>query len=172
MLKNINELEEKYQVKLDDVQLSALSSLINFIENGNPDMICLSGKPGSGKTTILKMLIDILNKNRISYTVAAPTNKAKLDRILACQNEIKGIAIERSTYKLYFKSNPQSKQYDNAMKQLFSWNQNPSVQNKQHDDFPDSLAGLITNVLGVNANVGRIKSFNGDKLGIIIHPPH
>ena len=96
----------------------------------------------------------------------APTNKAKLDRILACQNEIKGIAIERSTYKLYFKSNPQSKQYDNAMKQLFSWNQNPSVQNKQHDDFPDSLAGLITNVLGVNANVGRIKSFNGDKLGI------
>lgn len=96
----------------------------------------------------------------------APTNKAKLDRILACQNEIKGIAIERSTYKLYFKSNPQSKQYDNAMKQLFSWNQNPSVQNKQHDDFPDSLAGLITNVLGGNANVGRIKSFNGDKLGI------
>lgn len=96
----------------------------------------------------------------------APTNKAKLDRILACQNEIKGIAIERSTYKLYFKSNPQSKQYSNAMKQLFSWNQNPSVQNKQHDDFPDSLAGLITNVLGGNANVGRIKSFNGDKLGI------
>ena len=78
MLKNINELEEKYQVKLDDVQLSALSSLINFIENGVPDMICLSGKPGSGKTTILKMLIDILHRNRILYTVAAPTNKAKL----------------------------------------------------------------------------------------------
>ena len=52
------------------------------------------------------------------------------------------------------------------MKQLFNWNQNPSVQNKQHDDFPDSLAGLITNVLGGKANSGKVRSLNGDKLGI------
>lgn len=81
----------------------------------------------------------------------APTNKRKLDRILACQNEIKGIASENNTYRIFFKS-PESikgnKQYQEAMHQLFSWNQNPSAQNKQHDDFPDSLAGLITNILG------------------------
>ena len=34
----------------------------------------------------------------------APTNKRKLDRILACQNEIKGIASENNTYRIYFKN--------------------------------------------------------------------
>jgi hypothetical protein len=80
-----------------------------------------------------------------------PTNKRKLDRILGCQNEIKGIASESNTYRIYFK-NPDlikgDKDYMDAMHNLYSWNQNPGMQNKQHDDFPDSLAGLITNVLG------------------------
>ena len=75
---DINVLEEKYNVKLDDVQLNALSSLIHFVEHERyKNSICLSGKPGSGKTTLLKMLIDILNQNRISYEIATPTNKAK-----------------------------------------------------------------------------------------------
>lgn len=81
----------------------------------------------------------------------APTNKAKRDRILACENDIKGIASERNTYRLYFKSPDTIKgnvQYQKAMANLYSWNQNAAAQNKQHDDFPDSLAGLITNVLG------------------------
>ena len=97
----------------------------------------------------------------------APTNKSKLDRILACQNEIKGIAVEDNTYKLYFKSTESRKkfpQYCNAMRQLFNWNQNPSFQNKQHDDYPDSLAGLITNVLGGKKN--KVKSYSGMKYGL------
>ena len=91
----------------------------------------------------------------------APTNKSKRDRILACQNEIKGIATEDNSYRVYFKSKEARKnnpQYCNAMQQLFKWNQNANMQNKQHDDFPDSLAGLITNVLGVK--VGKAKSVN------------
>jgi hypothetical protein len=99
----------------------------------------------------------------------APTNKRKLDRILACQNEIKGIAIENNTYKLYFKSLDLikgDKDYQEAMQQLFTWNQNISMQNKQHDDFPDSLAGLITNVLG-GKNVGIAKvNVDAARLGI------
>ena len=98
----------------------------------------------------------------------SPPNKSKLDRILACQNEIKGIANERGTYKLYFKANDVIKgdvQYQEAMRQLYSWNQNKSAQNKQHDDFPDSLAGLITNVLGKITN-GGAKTFNAERLGL------
>ena len=99
----------------------------------------------------------------------APTNKRKLDRILACQNEIKGIAIENKTYRLYFK-NPDltkgDKDYMDAMHNLYSWNQNPSMQNKQHDDFPDSLAGLITNVLGGNVSGKARINVSGDMLGI------
>lgn len=98
----------------------------------------------------------------------APTNKRKLDRILACQNEIKGIASEDNTYKIYFKSLDLikgDKDYQNAMHQLFTWNQNPSAQNKQHDDFPDSLAGLITNVL--SGKKSHAKSVDNAKLGIL-----
>ena len=99
----------------------------------------------------------------------APTNKSKLDRILACQNEIKGIASENNTYRIYFK-NPElikgDKDYMEAMHNLYSWNQNPSMQNKQHDDFPDSLAGMITNVLGGSqSGMARI-NVSASQLGI------
>ena len=97
----------------------------------------------------------------------APTNTKKLDRILACQNEIKGIATEKNTYKIYFKSPDKIKgnqEYQEAMRQLYSWNQNKSFQNKQHDDFPDSLAGMITNVLGNMKSVA--KTFDGKRIGL------
>ena len=99
----------------------------------------------------------------------APTNKSKLDRILACQNEIKGVATENNTYRIYFK-NPElikgDKDYMEAMHNLYSWNQNPSMQNKQHDDFPDSLAGMITNVLGGSqSGMARI-NVSASQLGI------
>lgn len=99
----------------------------------------------------------------------APTNKSKLDRILACQNEIKGVASENNTYRIYFK-NPElikgDKDYMEAMHNLYSWNQSPNMQNKQHDDFPDSLAGLITNVLGGSqSGMARI-NVSASQLGI------
>lgn len=96
-----------------------------------------------------------------------PTNKSKNDRILARQNEIKGIASENGTYRIYFKNMDLLKgntAYLNALRQLFTWNQNPNMKNKQHDDFPDSLAGMLTNVL--NSQVNTIKIFNADKYGI------
>ena len=99
----------------------------------------------------------------------APTNKRKLDRILACQNEIKGVASENNTFRIYFK-NPElikgDKEYMSAMQQLYSWNQNPNMQNKQHDDFPDSLAGLITNVLGGKVSGKARTNINASQLGI------
>lgn len=99
----------------------------------------------------------------------APTNKRKLDRILACQNEIKGIASENNTYRIYFK-NPElikgDKEYMSAMQQLYSWNQNPNMQTKQHDDFPDSLAGMITNVLGAKSSGKARINVSASQLGI------
>lgn len=94
----------------------------------------------------------------------APTNKSKRDRILACQNDIKGIAGEENTYRLYFKSDEARKgntMYAKAMNQLYNWNQNDTKQKTQHDDMPDSLAGLITNVLG--GNKPRAKSIDASR---------
>ena len=99
----------------------------------------------------------------------APTNKSKLDRILACQNEIKGVASENNTYRLYFKSAESvkgDKDYLEAMQNLYGWNQNPSAQNKQHDDFPDSLAGLITNVLGSKTSGTARINISASQLGL------
>lgn len=99
----------------------------------------------------------------------APTNKRKLDRILACQNEIKGIATEANTYRIYFKE-PEAikgdKDYQEAMRCLYAWNQSNAAQKSQHDDFPDSLAGLIINVLGgKSTGVARI-NVSAAQLGI------
>ena len=87
--------------------------------------------------------------------------------VLAKQNEIKGIATESGTYRIYFKDLTLLKgntPYLTAMRQLFSWNQNPSMKNKQHDDFPDSLAGMLTNLL--NRSGAMAKVFNADKYGV------
>lgn len=97
----------------------------------------------------------------------APTNKAKRDRILACQNEIKGIATENNTYRIYFKHPDTIKgniQYQTAMQNLYKWNQNIMAQKKQHDDFPDSLAGMITNVLG--GMKSTVKVYDAKNFGI------
>lgn len=99
----------------------------------------------------------------------APTNKAKRDRIMACEREIKGIASENNSYRVYFKHPDTIKgntQYQTAMKILFSWNQNITAQKKQHDDFPDSLAGLITNVLGGKTKGVAKSNVTADMLGI------
>lgn len=120
-------------------------------------------------STLMQQDLKASNYHCNITTHNAPTNKRKLDRILACQNEIKGIASENNTYRIYFK-NPElvkgDKEYMNAMQQLYSWNQNPSMQNKQHDDFPDSLAGMITNVLGGNVSGKARINVSAEQIGI------
>lgn len=100
-------------------------------------------------------------------THSVPTNKSKNDRILARQNEIKGIATEMNTYRIYFKNMDLlkgNKEYLEAMRQLFTWNQNPSMKNKQHDDFPDSLAGMLTNLFYNSKN--SAKTYDASRFGI------
>ena len=117
------------------------------------------------------MIQDLKDENYRCHitTHNAPTNKAKRDRILACQNEIKGIATERNTYRLYFKHPDKIKgniQYQTAMSNLYKWNQNANAQKKQHDDFPDSLAGMITNVLGGKSKGSAKSNVTASQLGI------
>lgn len=120
-------------------------------------------------STLMQQDLKASNYHCSITTHNAPTNKRKLDRILACQNEIKGVANENNTFRIYFK-NPElikgDKEYMNAMQQLYSWNQNPNMQTKQHDDFPDSLAGLITNVLGYKSSGKARTNISANDLGI------
>lgn len=99
-----------------------------------------------------------------------PTNKSKLDRILSCQSEIKGIADEYGSYRIYFKSYEARKdnnEYNNFMLNLSNWSQNVgNIQKKQHDDAPDSLAGLITNVLSGKVTGRASSKHRLDKYGL------
>ena len=96
-------------------------------------------------------------------THKAPTTSSKLNRILACQSEIKGNATEFGTYRVFFKAKSvrtDNVQYNDFMRNLHNWSQQPgATQKRQHDDAPDSLAGLITNVLNGSFK-GRAKTFN------------
>lgn len=120
-------------------------------------------------STLMQQDLRSSNYHCAITTHNAPTNKRKLDRILACQNEIKGIATENNTFRIYFKT-PElikgDKEYMNAMQNLYSWNQNPSMQTKQHDDFPDSLAGMITNVLGGKVSGKARTNVSASDIGI------
>lgn len=120
-----------------------------------------------------KLYADLINEDlkRRNYRCNVTTHKAstrtsKLDRILSCQSEIKGIATEHGTYRLYFKAKSvrqDNKQYNDFMKNLHNWSQKEgSTQKRQHDDAPDSLAGLITNVLNGNSK-GKAKSIDVNK---------
>ena len=111
---------------------------------------------------------DIKRRNyRCAITThKVPTNQSKLNRILACQSEIKGIATEFGTYRIFFKAKDTRKdnvQYNEFMRNLYNWSQKGgSIQKRQHDDAPDSLAGLITNILnGNNKGRARVIDANG-----------
>ncbi len=102
-------------------------------------------------------------------THKVPTTKSKRDRILSCQSEIKGVADEFGTYRIYFKAydiRKDNTQYNTFMLNLSNWSQKDGViQKKQHDDAPDSLAGLITNILSGKLT-GKAKSISASKYGI------
>lgn len=70
-------------------------------------------------------------------THKAPTNKSKLNRILSCQSEIKGIATEIGTYRIFFKAKAvrkDNKEYNDFMKNLHNWSQKEGgTQKRQHD---------------------------------------
>jgi hypothetical protein len=82
----------------------------------------------------------------------ASTKSSKLDRILSCSEEIKGTSTLEGTFRIYFKDPKlirNNSQYMTFLQNLWNWSQKDgAIQKRQHDDAPDSLAGLLINVLG------------------------
>ena len=98
----------------------------------------------------------------------APTTKSKLDRILAQQGAIKGALA--STYRLLIKYRDVirgNRMYNDFLNELFRFSQNLKKQGKQHDDSPDSLASLFTNVLkNENSRAGAYSHYSRKDLAI------
>lgn len=100
----------------------------------------------------------------------SPTNKTKTDRILAQQGFIKG--ADSSEYRLIIptrESIKEDKMFNEALNEVFKFNQTSTknLRKKQHDDAPDSLSMLGSNVLGAKSNYGKATSnISRDMLGI------
>jgi len=106
--------------------------------------------------------------NRLGYRCNvsefnASTKSSKLDRILSVQNEIKGISSMENTYRVHFKDPatlPQNSEYMEFLRNIWNWSQKEGItQKKQHDDGPDSVAGLLINMLGIR-NRGSFKLYD------------
>lgn len=118
-------------------------------------------------------IVEDLRKRKYKCNITThkvPTTKSKLDRIMGCQNEIKGIAVEKGDYRIFFKAyekRKDNKEYSDFMKNLTNWSQKTgAIQKSQHDDAPDSLAGMVSNIL-TGQVVGRASSkISLDKYGL------
>lgn len=106
--------------------------------------------------------------NKLGYrcniaTYNASTKSSKLDRILSVQNEIKAISSMENSYRVHFRDPstlPRSCEYRVFLQNIWDWSQKEGVtQRKQHDDGPDSVAGLLINMLGLRSR-GSVKLYD------------
>lgn len=107
---------------------------------------------------------------RINITTHnAPTTKSKRDRILSCQSEIKGIAVNENTVKIFFKAEKcreDNVPYNLFMRHIYEWSEaEGSVQNTQKDDCIDSVASMIINILSPGKVGVASSKFSINKLG-------
>lgn len=109
---------------------------------------------------------ELKKKGYVCYVTSkkAPTNKTKLDRILAAQGFIKG--AEASEYRLVIpvrESIKGDKEFNEALNEVFNFNQSTAknVRTKQHDDACFEEGTKIATLVG-DKNIEDIR--RGDKI--------
>lgn len=89
---NLSKLEkELLSYKLDDHQKKVLKEITKFFEYPLSFDCCLTGKAGTGKTQLAKILVRIFQDNKIPFLVVAPTNKSK--NVIASVTDSEAITI-------------------------------------------------------------------------------
>ncbi len=68
--KEIEKVSERHSLVLSEEQILAISTCLNN------SISVITGGPGTGKTTIIKCIIDMLTDMKKSYVLAAPTGRA------------------------------------------------------------------------------------------------
>lgn len=70
LTKLIDKVSQRQNIVLSEEQMIAIETAINS------NISIITGGPGTGKTTIIKCIIDILKEKDITYLLAAPTGRA------------------------------------------------------------------------------------------------
>jgi len=104
----LKKIEESQDISLADKQRKAVSEAMN---NG---VLIVTGGPGTGKTTIIKTIIDIFERKGMSVLLAAPTGRAAKRMQEATSREAKTIhrllefGFGDSDEEMFFQKNEES----------------------------------------------------------------
>ena len=89
--------DEQRVITLSDEQLSILSQINKWISNDNQIAI-ISGRAGTGKTTLLKFIVKLLEKRKKTFSLLAPTGRAA--RVIEKKTGIGANTIHSAIYVL------------------------------------------------------------------------
>ncbi|MBA1334016.1 MAG: RecD-like DNA helicase YrrC [Firmicutes bacterium] len=73
--------EEKHRIELDGVQKEAITQALHH------GVVVVTGGPGTGKTTTIKAIIEIMEGNGLEVILAAPTGRAAKRMAQACDKD-------------------------------------------------------------------------------------
>ena len=93
------------EIVLNQEQSDALSAIRSFLLDDSLDAFILRGSAGTGKTTLIAKLIDVLEETNLSCQLLAPTGRAarilgnKIQQITG-RHGYEGSTIHRAIYTL------------------------------------------------------------------------
>lgn len=85
ILKQIDIIEKKHRISFAELQKEAVVSAMRN------SVLVITGGPGTGKTTIINAIIDIMHSNGLTVTLTAPTGRAAKRMSQVCSLEAKTI---------------------------------------------------------------------------------
>jgi energy-coupling factor transporter ATP-binding protein EcfA2 len=88
---------ESKNITLNEEQASVLSKINDWISSDNSVAI-ISGRAGTGKTTLLKFVVKLLEKRKKTFSLLAPTGRAA--RILSRKTGLEAHTIHKEIYVL------------------------------------------------------------------------
>lgn len=83
--KQLDIIEKKHKISFASLQRQ---SVVSAMQNG---VVVITGGPGTGKTTIVNAIIDIMHSNGLTVSLAAPTGRAAKRMSQVCSLEAKTI---------------------------------------------------------------------------------
>ena len=83
------------EIKLNEEQTKVLHDIDEWVKGENPIAV-LTGRAGTGKTTLLKSVVSLLKKRKKTFSLLAPTGRAA--RVLKAKTQQAAITIHQEIY--------------------------------------------------------------------------
>lgn len=91
--------EQPNQVLPIDEQVQAIDAIRSFLADGKYDFFVLDGAAGTGKTTMIKSITEMLSESKTDFSLLAPTGRAA--RVLSGKTKENVSTLHSYLYKLF-----------------------------------------------------------------------